>query len=80
VSWSKAGLWRFNELSEMVKQQRAVEEETTKVEEDLTAWCQSQAQMPPLGRVENEVNLVTNSVEEKEDGVEAVGECDIFEV
>jgi hypothetical protein len=36
----------------MVKQQRALEEETTKVEEDLTAWCRAQAQMPPLGRVD----------------------------
>jgi hypothetical protein len=80
VSWSKAGLRKFNHLSEMVKQQRAMEEETAKIEEDLTTWCRSQAQMCPVQRVENEVDPVTNSVMEEEDEVEAVGECDIFEV
>ena len=85
VSWQGLGLKKLNELSEMVKQQREADKETTgthnKVELDLTAWCRSEAKMSILtvGGAE-ESNLVDPNETAGDDEVEAAGECDIFKI
>ena len=79
MSWSNAGLVRFNQLSEMVRKQR--EEDTEKeVEEELIAWCRSKAEMTVLNRVGGATGEVDDDMREEEEVVEAVGECDIFAV
>jgi hypothetical protein len=79
VSWSNAGLVKFNELSEMVQQQR--EEDTGKeVEEELITWCRSKAGMTILNRIGGATGEVDDDMHEEDEVVEAVGECDIFAV
>jgi len=81
VSWTRAGLVKFNELSEMVKAQRGAEGEDNKVETELMAWCRAEARLPQLDKGEGggSSGVVHDEVEE-EDEVEALGECSIFEV
>ncbi len=76
---------KFNELSEMVKKQRGVMEETTgasvnEPEWDLMAWCRSEAGMSPLasGRDNEDSGVETNDMA-GEDEVEPAGECEPFE-
>jgi len=85
VSWQGQGLMKFNELSAMVKQQREVDKETpgvgNKVDLDLTAWCRSEAGMSQLANTGGDENdgVVQNEIA-GDDEVEAMGECDIFEI
>lgn len=84
VSWTKEGLLKFNELSEMVKRQRAAvvgDEAENGVETDLTMWCRAQAGMTILSVNGGlTVDGATSSEVEEEDEVEAVGECDIIQL
>jgi DNA primase len=85
VSWQGQGLVKFNELSQMVKQQRGVDKdlarEENEVEQDLMAWCRTEAGMSPLPSSHGNENagVIPNDMAE-EDEVEAMGECDIFEI
>jgi hypothetical protein len=82
-SWRKEGLLRFNSLCEMVKGQWAREETGIKVESYLQAWCRNQASMPPWPKEKEAVAAIAEDAlgqEEEEEEVEAVGECDIYQV
>jgi hypothetical protein len=51
VSWSRAGLVKFNELLEMVKKPREADEAAeNKAEAELMAWCRAEAGMPELAK------------------------------
>ena len=51
------------------------------VDMDLKAWCRSQAGMTQLAsNGDNERNGVVPNEMTEDDEVEAVGECDIFEI
>jgi hypothetical protein len=79
VSWSNAGLVKFNQLSEMVRKQR--EEDTeNEVEDELIAWCRSNAGLTVLNRVGGATSEVDDEMHEEEEAVETVGECDIFAI
>jgi hypothetical protein len=84
VSWPREGLVKFNELSKMVKDQRGEDEEEGEdnvAEAELMAWCRNRAGMPE--RATGSGNPGSGSAHgevEEEDEVEAMGECDIYEV
>jgi hypothetical protein len=78
-SWTKEGLLRFNNLCTMVKAQREVEETGDTVEKDLRDWCREEAGMTPLGKT-TEMVAPDPQDEEDEEEVEAMGECDIYQV
>ena len=68
------------------KQQRGVDKELpgteNEVEQDLMAWCRIEAGMSQLASghdTENSRGVIINDIDE-EDEVEAMGECDIFEI
>ena len=52
-----------------------------KVDLELTAWCRSEANMSNsnFGAADENNLVVTNEIA-RDDEVEAVGECDIFEI
>ena len=85
TSWPREGLAKFNELSAMVKLQRhnvTMAGEENMVEAELMAWCREEAglslQLADIAG-NNSSDIARNEVE-GEDEVEAMGECDIFEV
>jgi hypothetical protein len=83
VSWPRAGLVKFNELSEMVKKQREADEVAeNKVEAELMACCQAEAGTPEVANGgDNKSSEVVPNKMESEDEVEAVGgERSVFEV
>jgi hypothetical protein len=79
-SWDKKGLLKFNSLCEMVKEQRAADTMGDKIEEDLRQWCREQAGMPMWGKGDRVNPQVQDSVGPAESEVEAIGECDIYQV
>ena len=85
ASWPREGLVKFNELSTLVKFQRGSESvagNENVVEAELMAWCREEAGLPQLDDMDadnDSSDLIPNDVE-GEDEVEAMGECDIFEV
>ena len=81
ISWSKAGLKKFNDLCLMVRDQRANARTGGKVETDLRVWCRSVAAMPPFEQQgeRNSDNDIQEDGEEEEE-VETFGEGNIFEV
>jgi hypothetical protein len=78
-SWTKEGLLRFNNLCTMVKAQREVEETEATVEKNLWDWCREGAGMTPLGK---KAEMVAPDLQDDlaEEEVEALGECDIYQV
>jgi hypothetical protein len=81
-SWTRKGLLKFNSLCEMVKTQRAKEETGSTVENYLRTWCRDQAGMHAWRETTNEGDADPQDAldEEEEQEVEAVGECDIYQV
>jgi hypothetical protein len=80
-SWTKEGMLKFNSLCEMVKTQRDKEETGITVEKQLQAWCRRDANLPTWRVAEGGVAAEDDLEEEGEDEeVEAVGECDIYQV
>jgi hypothetical protein len=57
-SWSKDGLRKFNSLSIMVKDQRTTNDDTgTVVDEDLQVWCRSEANLQPLEKMGQTIEM-----------------------
>jgi hypothetical protein len=77
-SWTRQGLLKFNSLCQMVKEQRASEETGDTVENHLRNWCHEEVGMISWGDGQMMATQGQHGVEDKEDGVEAVGECDIY--
>jgi hypothetical protein len=80
-SWTKEGMLKFNSLCEMVKSQQRKEETGSNVEKQLWAWCQKNDSMPPWWEEGEGVDAQDDlGQEEKEEEVETMGECDIYQV
>ena len=73
-------LVKFNSLCEMVKDQRNLEETGDRVEKDLRNHCRQQAGMKVWEDIGMMIEPQQEDGEEEDDEVDAVGECDIYQI
>jgi hypothetical protein len=79
-SWTREGLLKFNSLYEMVREQRASEESGDTVDNYLRNWSHEEAGMLSWEDGQMMATQGEDGVEDKEDEVEVMGECDIYQV
>jgi hypothetical protein len=80
IAGTRGGLLKFNGLCEMVREQRASEMSGDTVDNYLMNWCHEEAGMLSWEDGQMMATQGEDGVEDEEDDVEAMGECDIYQV